>query len=294
MYIFKKFLNKLRTIKRYLYFQYIEMINYPKIREIKNFKIKNRLNDGKLLIILRGETFRDNYRLDVDSKVANLSPQIECVKSLIKHVILEIKKNKPQLEIEVKLVVYPNINNKKLVNLISKYAKCSLEEINKLDNNQVSTFINCMKRGIESRCDAILIIRIDLNFISNLCIDQFSRNKVLFQWNLLHNKHTMEVPDQLHFIGSVPLKKLYQKSFCDNKELNILKNDLNELRQLSTCRLDIRWPGTLHNFLRFCILNMEITNIGYMNYVKDPDINKVDCDVRGHPNSRNGNPLYTF
>ena len=50
----------------------------------------------------------------------------------------------------------------------------------------------------------------------------------------------------------------------------------------------------MHNFLFFCLQSLNLNQIGYLNYLKDPDIKKIECDVRGHPNSRMGNPLYIF
>ena len=45
------------------------------------------------------------------------------------------------------------------------------------------------------------------------------QNKVLFQWNLLHNKKTLEVPDQIHFIGANLFEKIYEASFSNKKDL---------------------------------------------------------------------------
>ena len=156
-----------------------------------------------------------------------------------------------------------------------------------------------MRRGIESGYDGVLILRSDLAFISNLCVKNFSKYKILFQWNLLHNKYTLEVPDQIHFIASIPLKKLYKASIKNVNKLVIINSDifvesLNELRHISTCDIDKYWAGTLHNFLRFCLLNLEINQIGFMNYIEDPNIKKVISEIRGDPNSKKGNPLYTW
>ena len=156
-----------------------------------------------------------------------------------------------------------------------------------------------MRRGIESGYDGVLILRSDLSFISNLCVKNFSKYKILFQWNLLHNKYTLEVPDQIHFIGSIPLKKLYKASIKNVNKLVIINSDifvesLNELRHISTCEIDKYWAGTLHYLLRFCLLNLEINQIGFINYIEDPNIKKVISEIRGDSNSKEGNPLYTW
>jgi len=277
-----------------MYFYFIDLFFYRKFTEIKCSPVRKSLYKKELLIILRGETFRDNNRLDESSKITKLSSQEECIDKFIKHVILVLRKTLPNTSLFVKIIAYPHPNNYKLVKAISEHVKCEIEEISKEKNNQITTFLHCIKRAIEFNCAAILMIRIDIAFISDICTDNFCQNKVLFQWNLLHNKRTLEVPDQIHFIGSDNFMKLYKGAFFNNKKLSILDNDQNELKSVPISKLDFRWPGTLHNFLLFCLKILKPNQIGYLNYIKDPDINKIDCDVRGHPNSRLGNPLYKF
>jgi len=286
MILLKKLFKHIRIIINSTYYKHIYRLKFPNIKELKNLNYYENLDTGKLLIIIRGETFR--------KKKIKTTPQIKCIESFIKHIILVLKKEYPSLKLKVRLIVYPNKNNQLLVDLISQYALCELEEINKFKNNQVSSFLHCMKRGIESNCDGLLIVRSDLAFISDLCVKNFSINKVLFQWNLLHNKYTLEVPDLIHFIGSIPLKILYKAAFKKISDLIILNGEENEISHISTCNLDKYWAGTLHNFLRFCLNNLELKQIGYMNYIKDPNLNKANSEVRGDPYSKKGNPLYTY
>lgn len=276
------------------YFEYVEMLFLPRVKEIKCYPVKQDILNKKLLITLRGETFRDNNRCDLTSKCTKLSSQEYCIKKFIKHVLLVIKKTHPKLDIEVRLVTYPHPKNKLLKNIISKYVKCKLVELEKNKHNQVTTFLYCMRMAIQEKFAAILIIRVDIAFIKDLSTINFCQDKVLFQWNLLHNKKTLEVPDQIHFIGANVISRLYKESFPRRGKLIVLKGDDNTLKLKSTCSLDKRWEGTLHNFLFFSLKHLKLNQIGYLNYIEDPDLKKIDCDIRGHPNSRLGNPIYTF
>ncbi len=294
MYNFKKYFSIIKFYLRNFYFQYIRIPLLPKITEIKCSPVQSEFKNKKLLIILRGETFRDNNRCDLTSKYTKLSSQEYCVKQFIKHVLLVIKKKYPDLNIEVRLITYPHPKNIVLKEIINKYALCKLEELEKSKNNQVTTFLHSMKTAIEEKVAAVLIIRVDIAFINDLCVDNFCQNKVLFQWNLLHNKKTLEVPDQIHFIGSNVISKLYKSSLSPRRKFVVLAGDDNTLKLQPTCLLDQRWEGTMHNFLFFCLQSLNLNQIGYLNYLEDPDIKKIECDVRGHPNSRMGNPLYIF
>ena len=90
------------------------------------------------------------------------------------------------------------------------------------------------------------------------------------------------------------ISKLYKSSLSPRRKFVVLAGDDNTLKLQPTCLLDQRWEGTMHNFLFFCLQSLNLNQIGYLNYLEDPDIKKIECDVRGHPNSRMGNPLYIF
>ena len=294
MNLFKKIFKRLKVIIKTFYFQNIELYKYPKIKEIKCSEIQKDLIGERLLIVLRGETYRNNNRCDETSRKTKLSSQEFCIKQFVKHVLLVIQKEHPNTHICVKIITYPHPKNFKLLDIISNYSDCELIELEKDKNNQVSTFLHSIKTAKEENFSGLLAIRIDIAFISDLITKNFCQNKVLFQWNLLHNKKTLEVPDQIHFIGANLFEKIYNASFSNKKDLLVLRGDDNTLELTPTCLLDNRWEGTLHNFLRFCLKTIKIEQIGYLNYIVDPDVKKIDCDVRGHPNSRKGNPLYKF
>ena len=61
-------------------------------------------------------------------------------------------------------------------------------------------------------------------------------------------KKTLEVPDQIHFIGSNVISKLYKSSLSAIGKFVVLAGDDNTLKLQPTCILDQRW-GYLHNFL---------------------------------------------
>ena len=248
---------------------------------------KDSLFSGNLLIVIRGHTFRkcklklfDKFKfIDIFLSYTQLFTeyiQIYCIKTLIKHVIKPIKKTYPNLQISVQFLVYPNINNLKLVKLISKYCECKITNLSKIEDNQLTTFMKCLNEGIKNNVDGLLIIRPDLAWIQDFDPRNFCNSKILFQWNLLHDNTSLEIADQIHFLGKKTLKPIYQEA---------LQNPIDE-----------KWPGTLHNLLNFAIKIISQDNVGYLNYIADPNPNRKNStvEIRGNSQKMMGNPLYLY
>ena len=229
---------------------------------------KQDLFNGNLLIVLRGETFR--------SRIFSEHIQIYCIESFIKFVLKPIKKTHPDLKVSVHFLVYPHIKNIKLLDRISSFCSCSISNLSRKEDNQISTFIKCINKGINKNVDGLLITRVDLAFIQNLNPENFCKSKILFQWNLLHDNISKEMADQIHFLGSETLKPIYKASLKKN--------------------IDEKWVGTLHNLLRFSLKIFPKDRIGYLNYIKDPNPNRKNSkvEIRGNPMVDLGNPLYLY
>ena len=111
-------------------------------------------------------------------------------------------------------------------------------------------------------------------FIQDLDYTRKKNDNILFQWNLLHQKSTGEMADQIHFIGG-----------------DLVYEFINKVNKF---QIDTKWSGTLHNLYNFCKIHFGKENISYMNYIEDPIRNKDICDIRGNPMVRLGNPLYNY
>ena len=235
----------------------------------KNLRNKTyNLFSGKLLIIFRGATFR--------SEVFSDFIQTHCIKSFIKHVLKPIKKIHPDLDFSIEFLVYPHSKNQKLLEIVSRYSLASITNLSKNKDNQISTFTKCINNAIEQNVDGVLIIRPDLAFIEDLNPKNFCKSKILFQWNLLHDNISLEMADQIHFLGKNVLKPIYEYSL--------------------TRAIDEKWEGTLHNLLRFSMKILPKDKIGYMNYIKDPNPDRKNSrvEIRGNPTVDKGNPLYLY
>ncbi len=242
---------------------------------------KDSLSSGNLLIVIRGQTFRKVKYINIDkflckSRIFSEYIQIYCIKSFIKYVFRPIKETYPNLQISVELLVYPHKKNDKLVKLISNHCECKITNLSKNEDNQVSTFIKCINQGIKHNVDGLLILRPDLAFIQNLNPRNLSDSMALFQWNLLHDNISLEMADQIHFLGKKTLKPIYKAT---------LQNPIDE-----------KWKGTLHNFLRFTMKVIPKDKIGYLNYIEDPNPNRKTSrvEIRGNPTVDMGNPLFLY
>lgn len=219
----------------------------------------------KFTILLRGDTFKtwpknENMPEETDQKSVNL--QIEGYKSIIKHVIEPL--NKDDKDICVILVTYKNSKNHIIGDLFRRYNYFYIE-INK--STQVNSFVKSLtipfKNKLFVNTEGVLILRNDLLFKKNLEYTNLNPNKVLFQWNLLHDKIQREMADQFQFIGGNVLKLFIYK-------INIHK-------------INLKWGDTLHNLLNFCIYHLGPHNVGYILRITDPNPTENWCEIRGNP-----------
>ena len=212
------------------------------------------------IILLRGETFRGTFE-----------NQMKAYQSIIRHVIqpLEIT------DILILVITYYHEDNFKIQNIFSDY-KYELIEINK-NHSQVNNFIECINQ-IPNKylddCDFVLILRSDLYFLQDIDYTRANKNNILFQWNLFHCYATMEIADQIHYIGGNLIEKFK----------NVINNNI----------IDDKFTGTLHNLYNFCIKYFEKTDISYLNYIENPNPENTRCKIRGNPSIDYGNPLYNY
>ena len=229
-----------------IYFAYDEL----DVMQIEDSRI---YNNG--CIILRGDTFRDSY-----------NSQIIAYKSIIRHVInpLQIR------NINIIIVTYSRNYESDIKNIFADYHV----EFHIIERkSQAKNFVNCLN-FVNQLYDFVLILRNDLIFKQDLDYTRLSKNKILFQWNLFHNKQTKEMADQIICIGG---------------------NMFPKFKQLTKrYKIDYRWTGTLHNLYNFCITHFKKHEISFLNELVDPDPTENRCKIRGNPGIDLGNPLYTY
>lgn len=227
-------------------------------------------------ILLRGDICRG----------CSIAIQNETCKSIITHVIKPL--NISCKDINVIIVTF----NKDY----EKYAKDIFKDYNLFfltidrDHSQVTNYINSLNIIIpilRKENKNLIILRNDLYFKRDIDYSRISKDKILMQWNLLHQKSTGEMADQIQFIGG-----------------NLIPYFIN---RINTIKIDTKWPNTLHNFYNYCIEHFGKEKISYLNYIEDPAPNNDICEIRGWnggsggrflPDSalenELGNPLYTY
>ena len=215
-----------------------------------------------MIILLRGDICR-NCTIDIQNRA---------YESIITHVIkpLNLKCN----DINVIIVTYTN--------KCDKYAKEIFKDYNFFyfiinRKNQVENYINSINiipDFLINEKNNLLILRSDLYFKQDIDYSRISKDKILMQWNLLHEKSTGEMADQIQFIGG-----------------NLIHKYINKI---NTSRIDTKWPSSLHNFYNYCIEHFGKETISYLNYIKDPTPNNDRCKIRGNPRVELGNPLYNY
>ena len=223
-------------------------------------------------IVLRGDICRG----------CNIAIQIKAYKSIITHVIKPLRLKCG--DINIIIVTYTNEYEKIVKDIFKDYNFFNFI-INRKD--QVENYINALNKIPEfliNETNNLLILRSDLYFKQDIDYSRISKDKILTQWNLLHQKSTGEMADQIQFIGA-----------------NLIHDFINKI---NTIKIDTKWKGTLHNFYNYVILYFGKEKICYLNYIKDPTPNNDRCEIRGNPRGRFkphssyknelGNPLYNY
>uniref|UniRef100_A0A6C0LJX3 Uncharacterized protein n=1 Tax=viral metagenome TaxID=1070528 RepID=A0A6C0LJX3_9ZZZZ len=226
-----------------------------------------------MIIVLRGDLCRE----------CTIDIQLRAYKSIVTHVIKPLNKNCK--DINVIIATYNDEYENKVKDIFKDYNCFYFIIIN--EKCQVINYINAVNQIPEflmNETSNLLILRSDLVFKQNIDYSRISQYKILTQWNLLHQKTTGEIADQIQFIGG-----------------NLIRHFINKI---NTIRLDTRWPGTLHNFYNYCVEHFGKENVSYLNYIEDPTPNEDRCEIRGNPRGRFkpdvsyknelGNPLYNY
>lgn len=215
-----------------------------------------------MIILLRGDLFRG----------CTIDTQVLAHKSIITHVIKPL--NIKCKDINVIIVTYKNQYEKMMKDIFKDY-NFYFFIINK--KNQVVNYINSLNAipsFLINKKNNVLILRSDLYFKQDIDYSRISKDKILTQWNLLHQKKTGEMADQIQFIGG-----------------NLIHDFINKI---NTIRIDTNWSGSLHNFYNYCIEHFGKEKISYLNYIKDPTPDNDRCKIRGNPNVDLGNSLYNY
>ena len=223
-------------------------------------------------IVLRGDMCR-GCTIDI---------QLRAYKSIITHVIKPLKLKCG--DINIIIVTYTNKYENIMKDIFKDYNFLYFI-INRQD--QVKNYINALNKIPEfliNETNNLLILRSDLYFKQDIDYSRISKDKILVQWNLLHQKTTGEMADQIQFIGA-----------------NLIHNFINKI---NTIRIDTNWTGTLHNFYNYCIEHFGKEKMSYLNYMEDPAPHNDRCEIRGNPRGRFkphslyknelGNPLYNY
>lgn len=224
-----------------------------------------------MIIVLRGDLLRG----------CSMNIQLEAYKHIITHVIkpLKLKCN----DINIIIVTYINEYENIVKDIFNDY-NFFYFIINRKD--QVENYINTLNKiptFLINTTNNLLIIRSDLYFKQDIDYSRINKDKILFQWNLLHQKSTGEMADQIQFIGA-----------------NLIQDYINKI---NTLKIDTKWAGSLHNLYNYCIEHFGINKISYLNYIEDPTPNNDRCEIRGNPRGRYkphsrkneiGNPLYNY
>ena len=223
-------------------------------------------------IVLRGDICRG----------CSIAIQIKAYKSIITHVIEPLKLKCGDINI---IIVTFKKKYENIAKDIFKDYNFFYFIINRKD--QVKNYINALNKIPEfliNETNNLLILRSDLYFKQDIDYSRISKDKILTQWNLLHQKSTGEMADQIQFIGA-----------------NLIYDFINKI---NTIKIDTKWKGSLHNFYNYVILYFGKEKISYLNYIKDPNPNNDRCEIRGNPRGRFkpsssyknelGNPLYNY
>ncbi len=215
-------------------------------------------------IILRGDTFRD----------CTVDDQFRAFRSIVHHVIEPL--NYKSENVNVFLVTYNKHYENEIRNIFKNY---QFFYVTIIKTTQVNGFIKSFNVLLESNVNknetvGTLILRSDLCFKQNITYSRISKDKILFQWNLFHDKKSGEIADQIHFVGADILE-------------DFIKN-------INSYQIDTQYKGTLHNLYNFCVEKFGKDKISYLNYIQDPDPNSDICKIRGNPGRLLGNPLYNY
>ena len=226
------------------------------------------------IFILRGDMFRGTKQ-----------NQILGYNSIIEYVIKPSKLNKSNIYIYV--VTYYHKDNNIVYNIFKDYnVKLIIHEKKDQIYNYINSF-NSIEIELIDKTDFILILRNDLYFLDKIDYKNYDENKILFQWNLFLSFKEKYIADQIQFIGKNLIKKFI-------KLINTKNIDIPNLIIKSKLRGNIICIGTLHNLYNFCNENFEYRELGYLNYIENPNPLDNECLIRGNPIHDLGNPLFNY
>lgn len=236
------------------------------ITEIQDNSIIAPISRGDITLLLRGKTFRGEGK-------DGYNKQIEAIHSIQKYIVTPLHNRFPDCEIHIKLCTYPHPQNIDLVNILGPNTE--LIELPENTSGQIYSYRQALK-CINTLNEFVLILRPDLIFQKEVDFSRADKDKVLFQWNLFTRYDIKQVPDQYQFIGG---------------------NVFDTFKQLAlTEELDaFNKKGTLHGLYNFLKAHKwEDKNIGFLNYIKNPNPNNPNCAIKGDPSNQSGNPMYKY
>lgn len=223
------------------------------------------------VVVVRGDVYRGSS-----------VQQDKCINAMVDNLLRPLMN--ANIEVSVALCCY---SNKQLQKIIKIFLKIIPEEKlydfsydKTLACNQVTNFLTIFDHsGLRSR--NLLILRADIALRkplqpSVLVADQFS-----FQWNCFHDTVTLEMADQMHFIGGDCYDDFRAAALNNPSAMSVLP--------------DGSGAGTLHNLYNFCKA-VGIENLGYLYHY---DLSPADyvgsfCLLRGNADKSSINDLFTY
>jgi hypothetical protein len=236
--------------------------------EIRDSKIVSPITNGQITILFRGKTFRGTTQNDYDNQIA-------AIHSIEKYVLIPIERRFENCNVIIKICTYENDHNIDLVKILTDYGyTVDLIHIPKTPTGQIYSYRHALK-CVDENNEFVLVLRPDLIFKNEIDFSRADKNKILFQWNLFTHYIIKRVPDQYQFIGGNVFDKY--KDLVLNKKIDTIN------------------PGTLHNLYNFLVdHNWPLTDISFLNYIKNPNPNDPDCAIKGNPSNRLGNPMFNY
>ena len=220
----------------------------------------------ELVIILRGESFRENN---------NFLQQLSVI-SHVEMLVVPIRTRFPYTKLKFVLATYPDARNNKIKKLLSIYGPVDQITLDVNKDNQLTTFEKIITYIARSGATGGLCSRFDLVITQKLSRLDFANDVLSFPWAYPENQNSRKIADQIHFIG---------RDIARNLELGL---DLETLEG--------EHPGTLHNLYNYAkILGLQDISFNYLFNIPPPKFDKRgDNQISGNPMKRLGNPSFFY
>lgn len=223
------------------------------------------------VVVVRGDVYRGSS-----------SQQEKCINAMIDNLIRPLIH--ANVEVSVALCCYSNKKLNKIIKIFLKIiAADKLYDFSydkTLGCNQVTNFLTIFDHD-DLRQRNLLILRADIALRKPLHPSTLLAAEFSFQWNCFHDTRTLEIADQIHFIGNDCYEDFRAAALDNPSGMSMLPDGTG--------------AGTLHNLYNFC-KSVGIENLGYLYHY---DLSPADyvgsfCLLRGNANKSSINDLFTY